>query len=122
MPQLEKYAFFTQLFWFFSIFFVFFVLLLQRILPALARNLKFRTKLLKHYRKSMSSFEKKTLLTEHLKNFIQFLDSSKNFSNRINFLIKMMVVDNMSHYFYSNYFAKTYVYLMKTGKINFKKK
>jgi len=46
MPQLDKFSFFPQLIWFFSVFFGIYVLFSQSILPTIARAIKLRERTL----------------------------------------------------------------------------
>lgn len=58
MPQLDTYMYFSQVFWLLVIYSFFYILVLQNILPEVARVLKLR-------RKRMSSESSNTLSEEH---------------------------------------------------------
>lgn len=58
MPQLDTYMYFSQVFWLLVIYSFFYILVLQNILPEVARVLKLR-------RKRMSSEGSNTLSEEH---------------------------------------------------------
>jgi len=116
MPQLEKYAFFTQMFWFSLTFFAFFILLLQKILPAIARNLKFRTKLLNYYKNSAGSFQKNVLADEQRNNFLSFIAVSKNLTNRILFLTKASFLFNSFSFYKTPYFLNTQKFVLRNNE------
>lgn len=55
MPQLDKFSFFPQLIWFFSIFFGIYVLFSQSVLPTVARAIKLRERTLDNVTTSVAS-------------------------------------------------------------------
>jgi hypothetical protein len=122
VPQLEKYAFFTQLFWFFLFFSVFLLVLLQKILPAIARNLKFRQKLLKHYKKAAASTDFDTFLKEHNQIMLNTLDTTNESLNKAKILIKSILEKNLATYFRSTYFLKVSLFTWKQKQEQIQKK
>jgi len=121
MPQLEKYAFFSQIFWFSLTFFAFFVLLLQRILPAIARNLKFRNKLLTYYKKSASAFQQPTLAREQAKTFSAIILRSKNYVNRLSLAAKATHSLANLRFYKTRYFSRAYSLISRNTKTQIKR-
>merc|ERR1712170_318405 len=84
MPQLDKVTYFTQVFWVLIIFLGFYVIVLDRILPAIAARLKKRKKITEFYIKLISSLNyEKELMT-------YFSKKKLNINESKNLLTKMM--------------------------------
>jgi hypothetical protein len=88
MPQLDTYMYFSQVFWLFVIFTVFYILVLNNILPNIARALKLRRKQINAGDGSVIGDEHKAVMTTtsgvletSLKDSTTFLTNVRNSSS-----------------------------------------
>jgi len=88
MPQLDTYTFFSQVFWLILIFSVFYILILNNVLPNIARSLKLRRKQISAADGSIIGEEHKAIMTStsniletSVKDSTSFLSTVRNSSS-----------------------------------------
>jgi len=96
MPQLDTYMYFSQVLWLLVIFIIFYILILNNILPSIARILKLRRKQISAGNDSILTKEYKNvihvtsgILEISVKDSINFLNNARNSSlNWLNISLK----------------------------------